>query len=91
MPLDAPWRVVGHTTRSSFRATRRWRSARSPGPAPGCPQTYGPVPPDLRKLDRVAIVPAPGSVDSCTDDFAVQLFMNADGDLAAVSLLMGEP
>ncbi|MDI6908730.1 hypothetical protein [Nocardioides sp.] len=56
-----------------------------------CLQTYGPVPPDLRKLDRVAIVPAPGSVDSCTDDFAVQLFMNADGDLAAVSLLMGEP
>lgn len=56
-----------------------------------CLQTYGPVPPDLRKLDRVAIVPAPGSVDSCIDDFAVQVFTNSDGDLAAVSLLMGEP
>ncbi len=56
-----------------------------------CLQTYGPVPPDLRKLDRVAIVPAPGSVDSCIDDFAVQLFTTPEGDLAAVSLLMGEP
>ncbi len=60
-------------------------------PQSSCLQTYGPVPPDLRKLDRVAIVPAPGSVDSCIDDFAVQLFTNAEGDLAAVSLLMGEP
>ncbi|MBI2245885.1 MAG: hypothetical protein HYU55_18720 [Nocardioides sp.] len=56
-----------------------------------CLQTYGPVPPDLRKLDRVSIVPAPGSVDSCIDDFAVQLFTTPDGELAAVSLLMGEP
>ncbi|HEY0904463.1 MAG TPA: hypothetical protein VGE14_11290 [Marmoricola sp.] len=56
-----------------------------------CLKTYGPVPPDLRKLVHVAIVPAPGSVDSCIDDFAVQLFSNADGELVAVSLLMGEP
>lgn len=56
-----------------------------------CLQTYGPVPPDLRKLSHVAIVPAPGSVDSCIDDFAVQVFTNADGELVAVSLLMGEP
>lgn len=56
-----------------------------------CLKTYGPVPPDLRKLPHVAIVPAPGSVDSCIDDFAVQLFSNADGELVAVSLLMGEP
>jgi hypothetical protein len=56
-----------------------------------CLKTYGPVPPDLRKLTRVAIVPAPGSVDSCIDDFAVQLFSNDQGELVAVSLLMGEP
>jgi hypothetical protein len=56
-----------------------------------CLQTYGPVPPDLRTLTRAAIVPAPGSVDSCIDDFAVQLFSNADGELVAVSLLLGEP
>ena len=56
-----------------------------------CLQTYGPVPPDLRKLSHVAIVPAPSSVDSCIDDFAVQLFSNDDGELVAVSLLMGEP
>ncbi len=56
-----------------------------------CLQTYGPVPPDLRRLAHVAIVPAPGSVDSCIDDFAVQLFSNADGELVAVSLLLGEP
>lgn len=56
-----------------------------------CLQTYGPVPPDLRKLAHVTIVPAPGSVDSCIDDFAVQLFSDEDGALVAVSLLMGEP
>lgn len=56
-----------------------------------CLQTYGPVPPDLRKLHQVAIVPAAGSVDSCIDDFAVQLFSDEDGALVAVSLLMGEP
>lgn len=60
-------------------------------PDSSCLQTYGPVPPDLRKLDRVTIVPAPGSVDSCLDDFAVQLFTTSEGELAAVSLLMGEP
>ena len=56
-----------------------------------CLQRYGPVPPDLRRLSHVAIVPAPGSVDSCIDDFAVQVFTNPDGELVAVSLLMGEP
>lgn len=56
-----------------------------------CLKTYGPVPPDLRTLTHVAIVPAPGTVDSCIDDFAVQLFSNADGELVAVSLLLGEP
>jgi hypothetical protein len=60
-------------------------------PDSACLKTYGPVPPDLRKLAHVAIVPAPGSVDSCIDDFAVQLFSNADGELVAVSLLLGEP
>lgn len=60
-------------------------------PDSSCLQTYGPVPPDLRKLDRVTIVPAPGSVDSCIDDFAVQLFTTSEGELVAVSLLMGEP
>ncbi|CAI9412031.1 hypothetical protein [Nocardioides sp. T2.26MG-1] len=56
-----------------------------------CLKTYGPVPPDLRKLNHVAVVPAPGSVDSCVDDFAVQLFSNDAGELVAVSLLLGEP
>lgn len=56
-----------------------------------CLKTYGPVPPDLRTLAHVAIVPAPGSVDSCIDDFAVQLFSNDAGELVAVSLLLGEP
>ena len=60
-------------------------------PDSSCLETYGPVPPDLRKLDRVTIVPAPGSVDSCLDDFAVQLFTTSEGELAAVSLLIGEP
>ena len=56
-----------------------------------CLQSYGPVPPDLRRLTHVAIVPAPGTVDSCIDDFAVQVFTDDSGDLAAVSLLLGEP
>ncbi|WP_296607459.1 hypothetical protein [Nocardioides sp.] len=60
-------------------------------PDSGCLKTYGPVPPDLRKLTHVAIVPAPGSVDSCIDDFAVQVFSDENGALMAVSLLLGEP
>jgi hypothetical protein len=36
------------------------------------------------------IVPAEG-FDSCSHDFAVQLFANDDGELVAVSLLQGEP
>lgn len=56
-----------------------------------CLKTYGPIPPELRTLGRVVIVPAEGSVDSCIDDFAVQLFANDDGELVAVSLLLGEP
>ncbi len=44
-------------------------------PGSKCLQTYGPIPPDLRSLNLVAIVPARGSVDSCIDDFAVQLFV----------------
>ena len=53
--------------------------------------TYGPVPPDLRELDRVVISPANGSIEMCAQNFAIQLFTNEDGDLVAVSTLLGEP
>lgn len=56
-----------------------------------CLQTYGPIPKPLRELDRVVVVPAKGSVDSCVDDFAVQLFANDEGQLVAVSTLLGGP
>jgi hypothetical protein len=56
-----------------------------------CMPTYGPLPPDLRKADRVTIVPTEGSIDMCAQNFAVQLFSDDDGELIAVSLLLGEP
>lgn len=56
-----------------------------------CLPRYGPIPPDLRELDRVVIVPVRGAVDSCLDEFAVQLFNNDEGELVAVSTLLGEP
>jgi hypothetical protein len=56
-----------------------------------CLATFGPVPPDLRKLDRTVIVPRRGSVDTCAKNFAVQLFADDGGRLVAVSTLLGEP
>lgn len=56
-----------------------------------CLETYGPIPKPMRKLDRVVVVPAEGSVDSCIDDFAVQLFTNDEDQLVAVSTLLGAP
>jgi hypothetical protein len=56
-----------------------------------CMPTYGPLPPDLRKADRVTIVPTEGSIDSCMQNFAVRLITNDAGELIAVSLLRGEP
>lgn len=55
-----------------------------------CMPTYGPVPPDLRRLDRVVIGPAKGSTERCAQNFAIQLFTDDDGDLVAVSTLLGE-
>ncbi|WP_243059547.1 hypothetical protein [Nocardioides sp. SR21] len=54
-----------------------------------CLQTYGPIPKPLRTLDRVVVVPAKRSVGGCADDFAVQLFANDEGQLVAVSTLLG--
>ena len=56
-----------------------------------CLATYGPLPPDLRKLTRTTIVPRKGSIDTCAKNFAIQLFTDDDGDLVAVSTLLGEP
>lgn len=56
-----------------------------------CLKTYGPIPKPLRKLDRVVVVPAKGTVDGCVDDFAVQLFTNEEDQLVAVSTLLGGP
>lgn len=55
-----------------------------------CMPTYSPVPPDLRKLERVVIVPAEGSIEMCAQNFAIQLFTDR-GELVAVSTLIGEP
>ncbi|MGB0099746.1 MAG: hypothetical protein WBP61_05640 [Nocardioides sp.] len=59
-------------------------------PQGSCLPTYGPLPPGLTKLDRVVIVPADGSTQTCAQNFAVQLFVE-DGRLVAVSTLLGEP
>jgi hypothetical protein len=77
----SPVRVLKKHPRVGF--SNHWKSH--------CLQTYGPIPPDLRTLDRIAIVPLRGTVDSCIDDFAVLLFVNDRGQLVAVSTLLGEP
>jgi hypothetical protein len=56
-----------------------------------CMPTYGPLPPDLRALERTVIVPAKGSVSSCIQNFAVQVLSDQQGELVAVSVLLGEP
>jgi hypothetical protein len=57
-------------------------------PAGRCLATYGPLPPDLRKLDRTVLVPRHGT---CAMNFAVQLLTDDDGQLVAVSTILGEP
>ncbi|WP_459975354.1 hypothetical protein [Nocardioides pyridinolyticus] len=60
-------------------------------PRGSCMPTYGPLPPDLRELDRTVVVPPLTSVDACAQRFAVQLLTDDGGRLVAVSTLLGEP
>jgi hypothetical protein len=60
-------------------------------PTGDCLASYGPLPPDLRELERTTIVPATGSIKTCLRNFAVQLLTDDEGRLVAVSTLLAEP
>jgi hypothetical protein len=67
------------------------RVAYAAKPRGECLASYGPLPPDLRRLERTTIVPAAGSIGTCLENFAVQLLTDDEGRLVAVSTLLGEP
>jgi hypothetical protein len=50
-----------------------------------------PPPPDVAALRRVSVQPAPSSIESCIDWFAVDFFVRDDGTIAAITLDLGEP
>ncbi|GAA4374101.1 hypothetical protein [Nocardioides caricicola] len=56
-----------------------------------CLKTFGPLPRSLREMERVVVVPAHGSGRGCGGDFAIQLFASDEGELVAVSTLLGVP
>lgn len=59
-------------------------------PRTDCLATYGPLPPDLRGLDRTVLVPPHDAIDDCAESFAIQLVTDDQGELVAVSTLLGE-
>ena len=63
----------------------------SVGPHPHCASPPQPHPIEVAELRRVSFQPAEGSIDSCLMWFTVDLFVNGDGEVVAVTLDIWEP
>lgn len=62
------------------------------GPHPHCISPALRAPPGTEGLDQVSIQPADGTIDSCIDWFAVDLYVDPDrGEIRAVTLSLFEP
>jgi len=80
---------TGFVTRARSADPEAWRTCTEMGEYAGRACPLSPV--DVLTEHR-AVAYVETSDSSCPQTYGpVQLFMNADGDLAAVSLLMGEP
>lgn len=63
----------------------------SVGPHPHCAASPQPAPELVAGLRRVSFQPAEASIDSCLMWFTVDLFVNEDGEVVAVTLDIWEP
>ena len=63
----------------------------SVGPHPHCAAPPQPAPELVAGLRRVSFQPAEASIDSCLMWFTVDLFVNEDGEVVAVTLDIWEP
>lgn len=61
------------------------------GAYPHCAGPPTPAPRAVAGLRRVAVVPAPGSVGSCLEWFALDLYVDPAGRVSAVTLDLSEP
>ncbi len=61
------------------------------GSYPHCAGPPTPAPRAVAGLRRVAVVPAPGSIGSCLEWFALDLYVDPSGRVAAVTLDLSEP
>lgn len=63
----------------------------SVGNHPHCASPPVPAPPGFGDHRRVSIQPSEGSIDTCLSWFTVDLFLNEEGNIAAVTLDVWEP
>lgn len=88
--LDPIQRHADDARSMSIRA-RGGAFAVSVGDHPHCASPPVPAPQGFERHRRVSVQPSESSIDSCLSWFSVDLFLNEEGSIAAVTLDIWEP